>query len=270
MTRVPGPVASALPADPAAGVVGVEVAGDDADVLGVAARRHRDAGVGGDGDRAAHSRHDLERDAGGHQRLGLLRPAAEHEGVAALEPDDAPSLLRVPHQLGVDVVLARSGAGPAGLADVDHLRLGPHVLEHLLAHQPVGEHDVGLAEQLRGPQGQQPRVTRAGSHERHRPRPHGRTSTQRVGRADLDALAAGGAPVGAHLQRQARHDRVLRAGEQAGAARGAGVGDEVRHSIHRYPRGVTMRPATSRGLRRAHHHAREHRHLLDVELARAS
>jgi hypothetical protein len=57
----------------------------------------------------------------------------------------------------------------------------------------------------------------------------GRDLQDSVGGADLDALAAGGAPVVADLQRQADHDRVLRAGEQARAAGGAVGGDDVAH-----------------------------------------
>jgi len=54
-----------------------------------------------------------------------------------------------------------------------------------------------------------------------------------VGGADLDALTAGGAAVLADHERQPGGDRVLGAGEQAGAAGGAGVGDDVAHPDHR-------------------------------------
>ena len=110
-----------LPAHAAGRVLGVEVTGDDADVLGVAAGRHRDAGVRRGRDRAGDAGHDLEGDPGVDERLGLLAAAAEHERVAALEPHHPPARLRVLDQLRVDLLLARRRAGPRGLADVDHL-----------------------------------------------------------------------------------------------------------------------------------------------------
>jgi hypothetical protein len=58
----------------------------------------------------------------------------------------------------------------------------------------------------------------------------GRDLEDGVGGADLDALAAGGAAVVAHAQGQAGDDRVLGAGEQAGAAGGAVGGDDVAHA----------------------------------------
>jgi hypothetical protein len=78
----------------------------------------------------------------------------------------------VPDELGVDLVLAGGRPRPAGLADVDELGVGPAVPQDVRVHEPVDEHDVGLGQQLGAAQGQQPRVTRPGADERHRPRPH--------------------------------------------------------------------------------------------------
>ena len=65
----------------------------------------RDSGVGRGGDGGSHARYDLELHTGVIERLRLLATSAEHERVAAFEPDDSLTLLRVADEDAVDVLL---------------------------------------------------------------------------------------------------------------------------------------------------------------------
>ena len=77
------PVDRALVADR-----GVLVAGHDGERRARVAQRHRDAGVGGHGDRRRDAGHDLEGHARLDERRRLLAATGEHERVAALQPHD--------------------------------------------------------------------------------------------------------------------------------------------------------------------------------------
>ena len=105
-------------------------------------------------------------DAGLEQRLDLLAAAAEDQRVAALEPDHALTELAAPHQERVDLGLAHEVAGPL-LADIDQLGRRVGQAEDAGADQPVVDHDLGLAQQARGLEGQQLGVAGAGADQIH-------------------------------------------------------------------------------------------------------
>ncbi len=144
----------------------VVVPGDDGEPARQAAvgdgdargRRHRD--------RAGDARHDLDRDAGRLARLQLLAAAAEHVRVAALEPHHTSARERVPHQLGLDLVL-RPRVVAGGLADVDHDHVGLQLVEHAARAEAVDDHDVGGGEQGAAAGGQQVGGTGAAADQRH-------------------------------------------------------------------------------------------------------
>ena len=96
------------------------VRGDDVHGRAEVAVRHRDACERGRGERARHTRDDLERHAVFEQVFALLAAAAEQVAVTALEPHDVFALLRQPHQNFVDLIL-RHGMVVVLLADVHSL-----------------------------------------------------------------------------------------------------------------------------------------------------
>jgi len=112
----------------------------------------RNAGVGRHAERGGDARHHLEGHAVLREGLDLLAAAAEHEGVAALEPQHPPALLRQAHHQRVDRLLA-VGVVVALLAHVDALDLGRQQLHDRLGHQVVVQHHVGLLHQAQRAQG---------------------------------------------------------------------------------------------------------------------
>src|SRR6185295_18993968 len=84
------------------------------------AMRDRDARVRRAGNRAGDSRDDLYRHARGDELLRLFATAAEHEGIAAFEPHDVASRLRLIDEKLVDLVL-RQRVRRGALADVNDL-----------------------------------------------------------------------------------------------------------------------------------------------------
>ena len=113
--------------------------------------------LAGHAHRAGDAGHDGDRDPGAQAGQDLLGPPAEHERIAALEPGHEPAGLGVADQRRVDVLL---GHGPAvrDLARVDDLHVVAQLVEQRAGRQPVGEHHVGLGEQLPPAHGDQPGV----------------------------------------------------------------------------------------------------------------
>ena len=109
-----------------------------------------------------HARHHGDREARGAQRLDFLAATAEHEGIAGLQPDDGLPSLHATHQLGVDFRL-RPARTAFPLADRDSLGVSPGAVEHRRRHEVVVQDHVSLAQELRGLQGQQVGIARAGA-----------------------------------------------------------------------------------------------------------
>ena len=129
------------------------------------AHRDRDAGVGGGGDGRRDAGHDLEGHAGREQGAGLLAAAGEHERIAALEAHD---LLAPPAALDQQRVDLRPGAswpGPGALPTLMRSAPRRRQVEQAGDREPVVDDDVGAAEHLGAPHGQQPGITGSGTHQ---------------------------------------------------------------------------------------------------------
>ena len=127
---------------------------------------HRDAGVGGGGDRARHARDHFIRDARSPKRLRLLATAPEDERVASLETHYVVACQRLVHQQLFDVCLAVRGAGVrATLAHVDPPRRGRGQLQQRRLHEVVIDHDLGAAQDLDRANRHQTGVAGPGAHE---------------------------------------------------------------------------------------------------------
>jgi hypothetical protein len=120
------------------------VAGDDGDRRRDTPVRHRDPGIGRDGDGGTHPRNDLERDAGGGEGHRLLSSAAEHERIAALEPDDPTPTARVGNEERVDVLL-RERVNRPRLAHEDAPGVGGRQLDHAGMDETIVDDNVGAA-----------------------------------------------------------------------------------------------------------------------------
>ena len=96
------------------------------------------------------------------QRRGLLAAAAEQERVAALEPHDALAPAGRLDQRLVDGDAALGVPG-AEFGDREALGAGGDEIEDARVDESVVEDEVGLPEQLNGPQRQQTAVTGAGA-----------------------------------------------------------------------------------------------------------
>ena len=146
-TTVPRRLAERRPVDQRLGVARRQVAGDDRELVGDAAVGDRDAGDGGDGDRAGQARDDRDRDAGLAAGEHLLVAAAEDEVVAALEPHHPLAGQRALDDQPVDLLLLGRAAARQ-LGDVDQLDVGGQLAEQLARREPVGDDDVGLHQRL--------------------------------------------------------------------------------------------------------------------------
>src|SRR5262249_19165377 len=109
-----------------------------------------------------HPRHHFERQALGAQVFGLLRAPSEDERVPPLESHHPTALAGVLGQDGVDLLL-RQRAMADRLARADPQAVGPRQVEQPGA-RPVGVDDnLGAAEDLLAPSGEQARVSGAGA-----------------------------------------------------------------------------------------------------------
>ena len=95
------------------------------------------------------------------ERERLFAAASEHERIAALQPHDVATAAAELHQQFVDQLLRHRRART--LADVDQLGIGSSEREHAGADQRVVHDDVGLLQSAQPANGQQLRVTRAGT-----------------------------------------------------------------------------------------------------------
>ena len=123
----------------------------------------RDAGRRGHRADRRYPRNDLELESGLGERERLLAAAAEDERVAALEADDVEPAAPVEHEQAADFALVKVLP-----ADLDRVRR--HLLDELIAHQPVVDEDVAGPDQVESPRRDQARVagTRADEIDRHR------------------------------------------------------------------------------------------------------
>ena len=148
ITRVPPGAGERVPVDVGAALRRVLVTGDDREVGGEAAVRHRDARVRGRGDRTRDAGHHFERRRRPRQRLGLLAAATEHEGIAALQPHDGRAVPPALDEDGVDLVLGeRDRAGRLGRRD--QLGAGAAQIQERGRGEAVVDHDVGNAKRRR-------------------------------------------------------------------------------------------------------------------------
>ena len=75
--------------------------------------------------------------------------------------------------------LLRDLLAAADLADVDDDRVLARLAQRLERDEPVVQHDVGAAQQLEGPRGEQPRIARPGADEVDRAGPHATSASAR-------------------------------------------------------------------------------------------
>src|SRR5215469_4716464 len=125
----------------------------------------RDSGVGRYRDRAGHAGNYLDRDTGPDARKRFFAAAAEHERVAALEPDHAVPGLGALHDQRVDLVLGQP-VRAWRLACLDDLHVRVEFSQDVVRAKPVGNHDVGLAEQTAAEHGDQAWVARTAADQR--------------------------------------------------------------------------------------------------------
>ena len=159
------------------GLGGVFVTGDEGDRRGVLAVSERDAGVGPGGDGGGDAGDDFEGDARLGESGGFFAPAAEDQRVAPLEADDGLSGAGGGDDVVDDLALLEGAGGPAFTPEGAN-RLGAGVLQHPRAHQAVVEHEVGPLEALEPAEGEQPGVSRTGSHQVHRSHLHRRAAPE--------------------------------------------------------------------------------------------
>ncbi len=144
-----------------------EMAGrQDHGVVGVAGRR-RDRRIGEPADPGRDAGNDAERDAGSREIEGFLAAPAEHEGVAALEPQHAPSVPGERDQPLGDVALC--GRQLAAALPREFARsLRPSEAHDGVADERVVDDHVSLAQGMDGMQREEARVSRAGPAEPYR------------------------------------------------------------------------------------------------------
>ena len=157
----------------------VLVAGDERDGAGHAALRHRDAGV--------RARGDAGRDARARPRPGCPRAtaAAPPRRRGRRRTGRRPSAARRTGRRARARAAARSSSScgtcspppilPTSMTTASS-RDSPQRLDR---DEPVVEHDVGAAQQLERPRGEQPRIARAGADEVDRPGPHATSASAR-------------------------------------------------------------------------------------------
>ena len=116
--------------------------------------RDRDAHSRGYGHGARHAGHDLDLDSGLPTGECFLAAAAENVRIAALEPHDTATSLRVLDEQLVDLVL-RHRVVAGCLANVDDLDVRVELVEQATRAESVGDDDVGLGEQLPSARGDQ-------------------------------------------------------------------------------------------------------------------
>ena len=92
---------------------------------------------------------------------GLLAAPGEHEGVAALEPDHLPARPGPARPAAASISSWAMVALAGRLAHVDALGAGRGQVEQAGHREPVVHDDVGPAQHLGPPHGQQPGIARA-------------------------------------------------------------------------------------------------------------
>src|SRR3954453_14542748 len=107
--------------------------------------RHRNARGGRHRGRASEPRNHGPRDTRLRARDRLLVPPSVDEGVTSLEPHHPLALESARDDHPVDLFLCR-GAAPGQLGDVDQLDVRRQLVEQFPRRQPVGAHDIGLAQ----------------------------------------------------------------------------------------------------------------------------
>ena len=122
----------------------------------------RDAGVGARPERRRDARDDLEPDAGLSQRRRLLAPAAEDERVPGLEAHD---VLAGEGPFDDVRMYGRTRAVPSPAPDRQPLCRRGDAIEDLGRDQFIEGHDLGLGQQLRPTQREEPGVAGAGTHQ---------------------------------------------------------------------------------------------------------
>ena len=192
------------------------------EVVRDAAVGDRDAGQGGDGDRAGQPRDHGDRYAGLPAGHDLLVAAAEDEAVAALEPDHPLAGPRPVDEDPVDLLLLRRPAARQ-LRDVDQLDVRGQLAEQLARGQPVGDHDVGLHQRLAPGDRDQLGVTRAAADQHHAGRPVALVAgdDRALAQPLEDLVAHRGAAPRLAVARARRRSR-LRAGRPPGSRRWPG------------------------------------------------
>src|SRR5262249_26395969 len=148
------------------GLARLLVAGHHCERRGDAAMRERDARVGRDRDRRAHTGDHLERNAGPRQRLGLFSAPPEDEWVAALEahhPTPAPG---VHDQERVDALLRQRMV--AGFLTGEDAARARRLVEEARMHEPVVDDDVSATQELEAPHGHEPGIPGPSADQRDR------------------------------------------------------------------------------------------------------
>ncbi len=131
-----------------------------------AAKRQRNLGFRGRGERGGYARHDLEGNIRRPKRGHLLAGAAEDERVAGLEAHDAAAVRGFADKDRVDVVLRRA-VHAAPLADVDPLRVAAAHGDHRLRHERVVHDHVGFLQDALGAKREKVGGARTGADEPH-------------------------------------------------------------------------------------------------------
>ena len=112
--------------------------------------------------------HGFTGDAYGGQGLGLFAATAKNIGVAPLEAHQRPARLCQSHH-EVDDAFLRKAVVAALLAYIDQLCAGGYVLQHILGHQVVVQHQTGTGQYPCGLERQQLCIARPGADQRHAP-----------------------------------------------------------------------------------------------------
>ena len=140
--------------------------GEESDGGRLAAMRQRERRIGARRGRGRDAGHDFKRNPVGGEMVHLLAEATEDAGVAALESDGQATLPRFADQDGIDLIL-RHRMDAATLADRNDLRGGGNFGQQGIARQGVMDHDVGLLEQTKPPDGDQIGGPRSGTDKDH-------------------------------------------------------------------------------------------------------
>ena len=148
-----------------AGVARLGVAGDKHHAMRMLAVRQRHAQAGDSGQTGGDAVDDRDLDAGGLQMLALFAATAEDERVAAFETDHVLPIARGRDHEFLDEVLRR-GLASAAFADVDDACTRRRKSDDFVAHQVIDQEHGGGLDGLERFEGEQLRITRAGTDQR--------------------------------------------------------------------------------------------------------